>query len=414
MSARVCVVGATPGANDGVLLAGCLRALLEDGWDARLIWMAWMRRDRPPPRDPDLASRIELRPDRDWRPPPGALLRRPASLARYLRLEGEVASFDQPLLRLRPGLIHFDSAPAALAASRVRQILDCRVVVSLHPDGRNLDRPDLGQLWQIADCLIAPDATLRDRLLERGCPTEKMEVLPIPLRGSATNCLDDGTGPIRAISVGALTWEHGFEHAIHAIRLLRDRGLAPRYRIVGDGRDHFRFAVGFARHQLGLAENVELVSANGTSLEDELRNADVFVDPAVRSTAPAAPLAMARALGLPYVATERPGLPEAGGFTVRRRSPTEIAEALAALATDPPLRGRMAAAGCAQLGAYPTVEDHARRLGELYRRVLATPRSTASPRPRPRRAWRARRPRPTAPGSAGSEAASGARSSHRG
>ena len=118
------------------------------------------------------------------------------------------------------------------------------------------------------------------------------------------------------------------------MRLLLDLGVECTYRLLGEGL--YLVAVAFARHQLGLAERVDIVSPSGGGpLVDELRRADVFVDPAVTDTTSPAPLATAHALGIPIVATRREALPEAGGIVVPRRSPRAIAEALHTLAQSP-------------------------------------------------------------------------------
>ena len=58
------------------------------------------------------------------------------------------------------------------------------------------------------------------------------------------------------------------------------------------------------------------------------------------------------------------------GIAVPRRNPRAIAEALATLARDPDLRWRMGEAGRALPDRYPTLEDHAGLLEQLYLRVL--------------------------------------------
>jgi colanic acid/amylovoran biosynthesis glycosyltransferase len=372
MRPRICLVATTAAAEHGDLLAARLRGLLDGDWEARLLCEGerWTR--VPAFDDPALAPSVELMPERDWYPPPRSLLGRPGGLARYLGAKGETGTFDQSLLKLRPDLIHFQSVASARKAMRLKRLLDCRVAVSFRADGRGLDDPDLKTLWEGGDLLVFPDAALRDRAIARGCPPERAEVLPIPLR-SLKPAMDGHrpkSGRLRVISAGPLTWEQGFEHSVHAVRLLLDMGIDCQYRILGEG-EHLD-AVGFARHQLDLAENVDLVSPNGGyPLEEELRAADAFVDPAVTDTTPPASLAMAHAAGIPFVATDRDGLPKDGGITVPRRNPGEIAGALATLAADPALRERMGKASQVSMREYPTFEDHMLRLEELYRRLLA-------------------------------------------
>jgi colanic acid/amylovoran biosynthesis glycosyltransferase len=133
----------------------------------------------------------------------------------------------------------------------------------------------------------------------------------------------------RLLSAGPLIWEQGFEHSIHAVRLLLDMGIECQYRIITDAADHP--AVFFARHQLGVEAHVDVVEAG--SLADELLSADVFLDPAVADATPALCLQLARAAGVPSVATARAGLGDEV-WLVPRRDPAAIAAAVTRLTVD--------------------------------------------------------------------------------
>lgn len=149
---------------------------------------------------------------------------------------------------------------------------------------------------------------------------------------------------LRIVSAGPLVWEQGFEHSVHAVRLLLDMGVACQYRIVGQG-DHLP-AVAFARHQLGVRDSVELIVQNGDgAFSAELARADVFVDPSVTDTLPATGLVEAQASGLPCVTTRSQCLNGGNGVIVGRRDPRSIAESLAMLAADPAVSARMASRG---------------------------------------------------------------------
>jgi colanic acid/amylovoran biosynthesis glycosyltransferase len=255
-------------------------------------------------------------------------------------------------------------------------------VVSFREDGGDLESPDLGasttwdeqlrRLWDAADLLLFADAPMLERAVASGCPPGKAEVLGPPLIELASTAPgnDRARGPRHIVSSGPLIWEQGFEHSVHAVRLLLDMGIDCDYRIVGRG-DHLD-AVAFARHQLRLADRVELVSPDdGVSLVDEVRAADVFVDASVADTTSPTPLRTAQALGIPFVATPRDGLPADAGITVPRRNARAIAEGLARFAGDSGLRARMGEAGRARADRHPTLEEHLHRLQELYRRALA-------------------------------------------
>jgi glycosyltransferase involved in cell wall biosynthesis len=366
------MVAARSAAETGDILVARLRGLLEAGWDARLLCEGEGWAESPAIRDPALASSVALKPERDWYPPPRSVLGRPRMLRRYLGEIGKTRAFDQHLLKLRPDLIHFQSAHSARAGIRLGRTLNRRVAVSFRADGRGLEIPDLEVLWEGADLLLFSDDAVRDRAVSWGCRPERAEVLPLPLRDSRPpqSRRQSNDEPLEVISAGPLTWEQGYEHSIHAVRLLLDMGVRCRYRILGEG-EHLD-AVGFARHELGLEDAVDLVSpACGYPLEEELRAADVFLDPAVSAAVPTTPLAMARALKIPFIATYRERLPADGGIAVARRDPEAIAAALASLAADPTLRQRLGSEGNPGEADYPTFRDDVRRLDELYRQVLA-------------------------------------------
>jgi glycosyltransferase involved in cell wall biosynthesis len=372
MSRRVSMVVTTTATASGEVLATRLRALLDAQWDARLLCKGerWAR--DPALHDPALAPRVEFAPVRDRYLPPRSLLRHPHQLVRYLAGRGEAGPFDQRLLELRPELVHFHSGAAGWKGMRLKRVLGCRVVISFREDGHDLAVPDPEMLWR-ADLLLFPVEAALEHAVEQGCPREKAEILPEPLWTVGAPEMDGRIrkpGPLRVLSAGQLNWEQGFEHSVHAVRLLLDMGIGCEYRIVGEG-NHL-FAVAFARHQLGLADQVRFVAPSGTiGLVDQLRTADVFIDPAVSPTTSPTPLLTAQAMGIPFVATRRPGLAEDAGIAVPRRSPRSIADALAALAADPALRARMGEAGRVSAGAHRTVEEHPQRLKQLYRRVLA-------------------------------------------
>jgi glycosyltransferase involved in cell wall biosynthesis len=123
---------------------------------------------------------------------------------------------------------------------------------------------------------------------------------------------------LRVLGVGDLTWQHGYDHALHAIRLAVDRGVECEYRIRGEGP--YVDALRFARHQLGLEGRAEFLSPREGSLGSLLDWADVLLDATlVGDRSPA--LAEAEARGLPVVSTA----------TLPRRDPGALAERLTAL-----------------------------------------------------------------------------------
>ena len=320
---------------------------MERDWAARLLCVGERWTEVPALRDPSLAGQIEVRPQSNGRLP------------------------RRRLLRQRPDLVHFHSAASALKGIRLQRLLGYRVVISFRDSGLELKRPGLDLLWEKADLFLFADAALLEDAVARGCPTRRAAVHrpPLPSPRAATNGREGGSRPLRIVSAGRLSWENGFEHSVHAVRLLLDAGIECEYRILGEG-EHV-VAVGFARHELGLASQVKLVWPDGGDrLVAELSNADVFLDPAVTDGVSPLPLATAQALGIPFVASRRGGLSEDAGIAVPRRDPAAIAEAIAGLARDPGLRRRLGQAGLGRNNGYPSPDEDARRLAGLYRRAL--------------------------------------------
>ena len=128
-----------------------------------------------------------------------------------------------------------------------------------------------------------------------------------------------------------LDWRNGHEYALQAAQLLRQRGLDFEYRIVGQGA--FLEAVAFARYELGLKQEVQLILDAPAGAETQhFAWADVFVLPAVAEGAGHA-LDQALAIEVPVVCTDVPALANKivdrfNGFVVPRRNPQALANCL--------------------------------------------------------------------------------------
>ena len=130
---------------------------------------------------------------------------------------------------------------------------------------------------------------------------------------------EPSTVSLRILSVAPLSWKSGYDYALHAVRLLIDRGIDCEYRILGEGG--YADAVSFARHQLGLEAHALVVSPDQARPGPLLDWADVLLDAAVTDDASPA-LDEAADAGLRIVSTR--DLP--------RRDSHALADALARLA----------------------------------------------------------------------------------
>ena len=348
MTRRVALVASTTADVGADVLAARVEHLLAKGWDARLFLKGARWPEAPALRVPSLQGRVEFAP----------------------RASARSSPFDLRLRQWRPDLVHFHSAVAASKGLRRGRLPGARVVISFRDDGRDLEIGDAGVLRERAAILVFGHRAALERGVALGWPRERARVLETPPPGDPLTARSeraaDDRGALRILSVGPLIWEQGYEHSIHAVRLTLDAGHDCSYRIVGDG-DHLA-AVAFARHQLNLREQVEILPPEGGErLVRELGAADVFVDPSVTDTTPASTVRAALSHGLPVIVTARPGRElDGSAIEVPRRDPRALAGALSRLAADPDLRAQMGARARHHGPSSPFVEH----LGELERLYL--------------------------------------------
>lgn len=308
MSRRVALFASTTADISGGLLAACLTHLLARGWDAGLFCTGKRWLDELALRDERLRPRVNV-----------AAKAKPNS-----------TPFDRDIRRY--DLVHFHSGWAAWRWLRRSRRVDSRVAISLRDDGQDLAMRDARLVWERSHLLLFGNQHARDRAVARGCPPERAAVLQAPVLSPVVDRAPPALPTqLRIVSAGPFIWEQGFEHSVHAVRLLIDAGVRCSYRIIGEG-DHL-MAIAFARHQLGLAEHVELVSPADRDLAQELGSSDVFLDPAVTDTVPSEALDAAYACGLPVVVARGRGTPFGeDAIEVPRRDPRAIADAVRALA----------------------------------------------------------------------------------
>jgi glycosyltransferase involved in cell wall biosynthesis len=161
-------------------------------------------------------------------------------------------------------------------------------------------------------------------------------------------------GTFEILSVGRLVPKKGLDTLLRACRILSDRGLAFRCRIVGQGEEEENLRALAAELELG--DRVEIPGPwPSDRVRSEMATADVFALPARvaddgnRDALPTV-LLEAAALELPSVSTPVTGIPEIlgddeAGILVPVDKPEALAEALARLAEDPVLRRRLGQGG---------------------------------------------------------------------
>ncbi len=183
-----------------------------------------------------------------------------------------------------------------------------------------------------------------------------------------------GSRPLRLVGAGSLIWRKGFEYAIRAVAQLRDRGVATRLELVGEGRDRQRLL--FAIDDLGLTDRVVLAGKKSPQeLRESLCQSDVFLLPSLSEGISNAALE-AMACGLPVVASDCGGMSEAiadrrDGLLVPPCDADAIVAAVERLVGDAALRARLGRAARERVEKDFRLADQIAAFDRLLRKIAA-------------------------------------------
>ncbi len=247
----------------------------------------------------------------------------------------------------------------------------------------------LRELLAEADLLLVEGPFMRQRLLDLGCPPDKVEIqrfaLPLPQLAPRAETEDRPHRPTVILFAGRFCEQKGLLYALDAVRQLHAEGRRIEFRIVGDEtltHGHYAAQVYAFIRAHRLQDCVRLLGfLNHDAYLRELADADVFLHPSVidrdgisEGGAPTTILE-AQALGIPVVSTwhcdiPHVTLPGESAVLVAERDSTALAHALRTLADDPDLRARMGRAGRRFMEAAHDIEREAPKLEERYSALL--------------------------------------------
>lgn len=182
---------------------------------------------------------------------------------------------------------------------------------------------------------------------------------------------NNGTKTVMLGVAGSLTHTKGHEYLIRAIFQLQSQGIDIQVRIAGDGslRSHLEELV----ESLELGQRIEFLG-RVTDMATFYKDLDLFVLPSLSEGMPMTVLE-AMAMGLPSVATDVAGTPEAlrngiDGLLVPPANPTALANAIACLAGDIDLRRQMGSSARHRVREQFTGRQMAEKCMTVYQQVL--------------------------------------------
>ena len=238
------------------------------------------------------------------------------------------------------------------------------------------------ELFAEGDLFLVGGGYMRRRLVELGCPEEKVEVhhLGIDTRKFAFTPRRSGdNGKVVLLFVGRFTEKKGLPYALQAISLVYPGHRNIEFRIIGDGE--LRPQIEGLIRELGLGECVTLLGAQSNAVvAEEMARAHIFLSPSVTAAngdSEGTPIALmeAQSSGMPVVSTYHADIPEVvldgkSGFLVAERDVEALAERISHLIESPQSMEAMGEAGRMHIEESYNSHLSARKLEEIYLRWL--------------------------------------------
>lgn len=237
----------------------------------------------------------------------------------------------------------------------------------------------LEELKHRGDLFIAVSAFIRNRLVDRGFPPDKIFVHYIgidPEKFDTVGCNDDGK---KILTVGRLVEKKGTEYLIRAIAIIKNEISDVCLEIVGDGP--LQSSLEKLARELGISNQVNF---RGTISHDDvssaMKRASVFCLPSITAKDGDAEgmglvLLEAAASMKPVVGTLHGGIPEAvrddeNGFLVPEREVGTLASRLTLLLKNRELRQKMGLVGRKMVEKEFNIKKQTKKLEQIYSKYI--------------------------------------------
>jgi colanic acid/amylovoran biosynthesis glycosyltransferase len=283
-----------------------------------------------------------------------------------------------------PSVIHAHFGPVGYRALTLKRSLGAPLVTTFYGYDTNPAMNRTGwarqrqELFAEGDLFLVEGPFMRSRLIELGCPAERIEIQRIgidPARMPALQEKARRSAPV-VLFAARFVEKKGTEYGLEAMARLHRSGYQFDCRIIGNGPLEQKMRSIVAANQM---QNVVrfLGSVSYEEYLEELRNADIFVQPSVTAAdgdceggAPTT-LLEAQYYGLPVVSTLHADIPNIvvpnqSGVLVKERDSEALAQALAGLFERPQSWPEMGRTGQNFVIQNHSVENLSRRLEDMY------------------------------------------------
>jgi glycosyltransferase involved in cell wall biosynthesis len=229
-----------------------------------------------------------------------------------------------------------------------------------------------------ASCTVVENADDRAFLVEKARLDPDSVIL---VRGVGVDTLRFAPVPETATEIPVVTlvsrmlWPKGIGVLVEAARILGERGVAARVRLVGMPDSDSRVSVPAGQLEQWQAEGVIEWLGHRDDIPELWRSSHIGVLPSYYREGVPRSLLEAAACGRAIVTTDMPGCREivehgVTGLLVAPRDPVGLADAIERLIRDPDMRGRMGAAGRALVEREFSEEYTVEQTLAVYRRLL--------------------------------------------
>ncbi|MDJ0677984.1 MAG: glycosyltransferase [Calothrix sp. MO_167.B42] len=298
-------------------------------------------------------------------------------------------SWFNRLRELSPTLIHAHFGFDGLWALPISKRLNIPLIVTFH--GYDITTTNHGKLYQLylwqrqklfkeARCCIAVSEFIRSKMIQKGCPSDKIIVHYIGVDVDKFRVHHSHNREPIVLFVGRLVEKKGCEYLIRAMAQVQS--VAPNLKLVIIGDGELRSTLEQQAKKL-LTNYCFLGVQSSDAIREWMNNALLLAAPSVTSSTQdteGLPISIleAYAMELPVVASVHAGIPEAvvhkeTGFLAPEKDWQALAENILTLFRNPQLRESFAKAGRKCVEQKFNLKLNTAKLEAIYDRILNEP-----------------------------------------